>query len=219
MKNDEISRTPLHWKIKRKQHREIARLQDMVMEAAHSAFERCVLHGGTAIWRCYSGNRFSEDIDVYIEKNARRLERFFEMLRAAGFEIIKKRIKENSVYSLLRFGRIEIRFEAVFKKISGSIMTYETYEGNLINIYTLTPEELIAEKTDAYLKRRKIRDLYDIFFLARYAKKDKKIIQALEKLFKDFTKPADEEDLKVLILSGATPGADDMLDYIKRWAA
>jgi len=36
-------------------------------------------------------------------------------------------------------------------------------DGISILVNTLTLEEVIIEKVSAYLKRRKIRDLYDIF--------------------------------------------------------
>jgi predicted nucleotidyltransferase component of viral defense system len=176
-----------------------------------------VLHGGTAIWRCYSGNRFSEDVDAYINKNTERINALFRELKAMGFVIAKKRIKENSLYSRLRFNQTEVRFEAIFKKIKGVLKEYETYEGILLTVYTLLPEEIITEKVDAYLKRRKIRDLYDIFFLLRYVKDPYRIKSKLEKLLKDFEEPVDEKELKVLILFGITPSKEEMLDYIRRW--
>jgi predicted nucleotidyltransferase component of viral defense system len=70
----EPKKIPLSQRLKRRQHIEIARLQDIVMETLYRVFPESVLHGGTAIWRCYSGSRFSEDIDVYLEKDAGRLE-------------------------------------------------------------------------------------------------------------------------------------------------
>ena len=89
-----------------------------------------------------------------------------ESLEKKGFNIIKKRIKENSVYSVLKFNTTLVRFEAIFKDIKNFILKeYETSESVFINVYTLTPEELIKEKVEAYTKRKKIRDLYDIFFL------------------------------------------------------
>ena len=30
-----------------------------------------ILHGGTAIWRIYSGKRFSEDLDLYLTKEVK----------------------------------------------------------------------------------------------------------------------------------------------------
>jgi len=213
----EPKRIPLNQRLKRRQHIEIARLQDIVVETLYRVFPESVLHGGTAIWRCYSGSRFSEDIDVYMERNEEKIEELFNQFKSAGFTVAKKRVKENSLYSKLVFNGTEIRFEAVFKKINGVVMEYEAYEGMLINIYTLLPEDMIIEKVSAYLKRRKIRDLYDIFFLLRYVKDAQKIRPRLNELLENFVEPADEKELKILILVGAAPRKEDMLDYIRRW--
>jgi predicted nucleotidyltransferase component of viral defense system len=214
----ETKRTPLHQRLKRRQHIEIARLQDIVVETLYRVFPESVIHGGTAIWRCYSGSRFSEDIDAYMERDESRIEELFKQLMSAGFVVAKKRVKENSLYSRLLFNGTEVRLEAVFKRISAAVIKeYETYEGMLINIYTLLPEDLVKEKASAYAKRRKIRDLYDVFFLLRHVKDVQSVRQSLVGLLEGFRDPLDEEDLKFLIIVGVSPRKDDMLDYIRRW--
>jgi len=85
----------------------------------YNVFPRAVLHGGTAIWRCYHGNRFSEDLDVYLEKDPKKIELFFETSQRRGFEIRKKRVKENSLYSALRLGEAEVGLEATFRRVRG----------------------------------------------------------------------------------------------------
>jgi predicted nucleotidyltransferase component of viral defense system len=213
----EPRRIPLSQRLKRRQHIEIARLQDIVVETLYKVFPESVLHGGTAIWRCYSGSRFSEDIDVYMERNEEKIEELFSQFKSVGFTVTKKRVKENSLYSKLVFNGTEIRFEAVFRKVNGVVMEYEAYEGILINIYTLLPEDMITEKVSAYLKRRKIRDLYDIFFLLRYVKDAKKVRPGLNELLENFVEPVDEKELKVLIIVGIAPRKEEMLGYIRRW--
>lgn len=214
----EEKKVPLHRRMRRERHKKIARLQDTVVEALYRVFPRCVLHGGIAIWRCYSGNRFSEDVDAYIEKNPQKIGAFFEGLKKAGFQIVKRRKTRNSIYSVLSFGGTEVRFEALFKRAEGVVKEYETYEGILFNVFTLPPEEMIVEKINAYLKRRKIRDLYDIFFLLRYARDAKKVKPDLMNFLRNYKEPADERELKTLLLFGAIPTSEDILEYIGRWA-
>ena len=44
----------------------IASLQDYIVELIYSKLEpSAILYGGTAIWRCYGGMRFSENLDIY----------------------------------------------------------------------------------------------------------------------------------------------------------
>lgn len=208
---------PLILKLKKARHKEIARAQDLIVEELYKTFDKAVLHGGTSIWRCYQGNRFSEDVDVYLPRDLNKVNAFFENLEKKGFIIKKKKISENSIFSNLQLERLMVRFEAIFKKQEGSLKEYETCEGNLITVYTLTPEELIKEKVNAYLNRYKIRDLYDIFFLLRYVKHKEEVEGDITRLLKHFKDPADKEDLKVLIITGLIPDVEKMLVYMKRW--
>src|SRR3989344_2482616 len=92
---------PLNLKLKKKSEREIAYAQDIIVGELYKFFPNAIIHGGTGIWRCYNGNRFSEDVDVYINRDLKKIEEFFKSLEAKGFKIIKKRVKENSIYSEL----------------------------------------------------------------------------------------------------------------------
>lgn len=206
---------PLEIRLRREMHRNIAIAQDLIVQEMYSAFSDAVFHGGTAIWRCYGGNRFSEDIDVYLKKDVKRIDQFFKGLENKGFMIEKKKIGENSIFSKLAINRTQVRFEAIFKGVKGSLRDYETADGNFIAVYALTPEELIVEKVDTYMKRLKIRDLYDIFFLLRLVKDNSKISSKLKLLIRGFKPPIDEKDLKVIILEGLTPSPEKMLEYIK----
>ena len=210
---------PLNLKIKKKAQKNIAYAQDVLVEELYNFFPNAIIHGGTAIWRCYNGNRFSEDIDVYILRELNKIEDYFLSLKKKGFIIIKKRIKENSIYSELLFNETQVRFEATFQtKKKFVLKRYETSESFFINVYTLTPENLVIEKIDTYLKRRKIRDLYDINFLRSYAQKTDEVNLRLIKLIKNYQKPLDEENLGAIIISGAIPNSNQLIESIERWA-
>lgn len=202
-------------RLKKEAQREIAKAQDLIVKTLFEVFNNAVIHGGTAIWRCYNGCRFSEDVDAYIEKDIEKIEKLFREFEKNGFVIERKKIGSNSIYSNLKLNRTLVRFEAVFKKINGVLKEYENADGNFRTIYTLSAEELIKEKVSAYLNRLKIRDLFDIFFLLKYA--DVSLVKNdLNKLVNGFKKPIDEGDLNILIIEGITPKAKDMLDYIRR---
>src|SRR3989338_458398 len=107
---------PLILRLKKETHRNIARAQDTIVNEIFSVFEEAALHGGTAIWRCYNGNRFSEDIDVYIKRDLDRINLLFNKLEKKGFVIVKRKIGRNRLFSTLQFNRTLVRFEALFKK-------------------------------------------------------------------------------------------------------
>ena len=108
---------PLQTKLKREIHRKIAFAQDLVVKEVYSVFDKAVLHGGTAIWRCYNGNRFSEDLNFYFPNDKKKIEDLFGNLKKAGFEIKKKKISETSIYSELELNRTSVRLEANFQRI------------------------------------------------------------------------------------------------------
>ncbi|MDO8460619.1 MAG: nucleotidyl transferase AbiEii/AbiGii toxin family protein [Nanoarchaeota archaeon] len=206
---------PLQTKLKREIHRKIAYAQDLIVKEVYSVFDKAVLHGGTAIWRCYNGKRFSEDLDFYLPNNKKKIKDLFENMKKAGFDIKKEKISENSIYAELEFERASVRLEATFQKISGVICDYEMSDGNIFSIYSLTPESFLIEKSNTYLKRFKVRDLWDVFFLLKIVDNPQKI-KEIGSLIKNYKKPLDEENLKVILLEGIVPSANEMIDYIKR---
>lgn len=212
-----IANISLNLKLKKKSDKEIAIVQDIIVEELYKFLPDAIIHGGTALWRCYQGNRFSEDIDVYIKKDEKKIEEFFKSLESKGFKIIKKRVKEASLYSELSLNNVSVRFEATFQNKKPFFKRYETSESFFINVYSLTPEDLLIEKVETYIKRRKIRDLYDIYFLLHHIENKKKIRDYLDKLIKNYEKPLDEENLANIIIAGLVPKSDQLLWEIKRW--
>jgi len=209
---------PLNLKLRKRTEKDIAYAQDILVIDLYKFFPKAVIHGGTAIWRCYSGNRFSEDVDAYINRDLSKINKFFKSLELKGFRIIKKRVKENSLYSELEFNNATVRFEATFQNKKPFFRKYETSESFFINVYTLSPEDLITEKVETYLKRRRIRDLYDIYFLTSYIENRKAVAGYLKKLIANYEKPEDEENLANIIITGAVPSSNEILSEIKRWA-
>ncbi len=211
---------PLNKKLRKRLHRTIALAQDILVMEVYEAFPSAVIHGGTAIWRCYGSNRFSEDIDVYLPEKLEEanFERLLDGLRERTFSIEKFKKTENSMFSKFSFSDTFVRLEAVFKDVKSSVLKrFEMVDGNYMLINTLMPEEMIKEKILAYIERKKIRDLYDIFFLSKIAKRDK-IKKDLLKAVGDFEKPIDEGELKTLIIFGSIPKADYILKEVKEWA-
>src|SRR3989344_1301142 len=213
-----MAKIPLILKLKKESYKNIAKAQDIIVEELFKISDNAVLHGGTGIWRCYKGNRFSEDVDVYIQKDAEKLNNIFENLMKRGFAIEKKKISEKSLYSNLRLDNLFVRFEAIFKTAKGELKEYETVEGNLITVNCLSAGDLIKEKIIAYSNRLKIRDLYDIFFLLRYVDDKKSVRRELMHFIRNFKKPLDEQNLRILIIEGLVPKVNDMLNYIQREA-
>lgn len=210
-----MEKIPLQARLKREAHRNIAYAQDLIVKEVYSVINNAILHGGTAIWRCYSGKRFSEDLDFYLPKDFKKIEEIFENLKKIGFDIKKKKISETGVYSELEINRIAVRLEATFQKVQSILCDYEMSDGNYISIYSLAIEGFLTEKAKTYLKRLKVRDLWDVFFLLKNIENSRDIPE-IAVLIKNYKKPIDEEDLKVILLEGLVPSAEEMIQYIRR---
>lgn len=210
-----MNKIPLQVRLKKEIHRKIAYAQDLIVKEVYAVFDKAVLHGGTAIWRCYNGRRFSEDLDFYLPKNDKNITLLFNNLKKVGFEIKKKKVSENSIYSELELNRTSVRLEATFQKVSGVICDYEMSDGNIVSIYSLTSEMFLAEKINTYVKRLNVRDLWDVFFLLKNVENPYKI-KEIGGLIKNYKKPIDEGNLKAILLEGIVPSADEMIEYIKR---
>ncbi|MCL4552123.1 MAG: hypothetical protein M1305_00995 [Candidatus Marsarchaeota archaeon] len=49
---------PIIQRLKKKGYREIASFHDAVVDLLYQTESSVILHGGTAVWRCYGGGRF-----------------------------------------------------------------------------------------------------------------------------------------------------------------
>ena len=74
---------------------EKAKLEDVLVELLYSRYNGLVFHGGTSIWRCHGGNRFSRDIDFYLdaktnEEKMRHYKELSDFLKDSGFLMKEK---------------------------------------------------------------------------------------------------------------------------------
>lgn len=212
---------PIEKKLKKRMHKTLALAQDILVMEIYNSFPSAIIHGGTAVWRCYGSNRFSEDVDVYLPSTTKGsdVEKFLDNLKRKDFLIEKFKKTENAIFAKFSYLNVIVRFESVFKNIKNfETKQFEMSDGTSIIVNTLRPEEMIGEKVSAYFKRKKVRDLYDIFFLLKFVEDKEKIKNDLVKLVKGFKRPVDERDLRVLIISGSIPNVESILEVIRGWA-
>jgi hypothetical protein len=139
-----------------------------------------IFKGGTALYKCFGLDRFSEDLDFNVikETNLEKIEQGLKPFKLnyekeeKSFERSKKiifRIKgplyngsRNSLCKLeLDFSlREEVELKPVTKKIGTFMEEIPSFD-----ILVMNQKEILAEKFRAILTRKKARDLYDIYFL------------------------------------------------------
>ncbi len=207
--------------LKKREYQEISRFQDVVVEALYQTDSSIILHGGTTIWRCFSGSRFSNDIDAYISSK-KELERLKTGILSTasdhGIKIEKIKDTGNLIFMAFSSGdtylKVEINY--VKKPISPVASRFEKVDGTYTEILTLTPEEFILEKIAAYSDRRFIRDIYDIYILCDYVQNTNKISKTVLLFLNKIERPINESDLKALIYTGPVPSFDNMIVHIRR---
>lgn len=195
----------------------LAELQDYVIDVIYNKIDsQSVLYGGTAIWRCFGGNRFSEEIEIYISRKS--LEKLIKKLPDYGLRLISR---DSELDSIITFGNdsSSLLLESKVGYGDNVIMPYYRTDGSTMVVLTLSPTELMNRKIEAYQNRGYIRDIYDLFILTGHLdKKDHTVESRLEVFLANLKAPVDESVLKSLIYSGNKDITfDELIDYIKRW--
>ena len=196
----------------------VARLQDDVISIIFKS-AGSVVHGGTAIWRCYSGKRFSEDIDLYVRKK-QRLKQLVNRIAQSGLRIQFNRERRGTIYYDISNDQANISLQVkILPRKKGGLVQYEKVDGVRTEIYALRPEALIGEKVEAYMDRRLIRDIYDIMVLSKSVIDRGEAAASLLRSLPKMPRPKDENVLKRLVYSGPVPSFVDIIDYLKRWCS
>ena len=194
----------------------IAQLQDYLVDIIYERIDpRAELHGGTAIWRCYGGNRFSEYIDIYMKRES--TEKLIRSLPRYGMRITwtDKEIPTNMKIS---DGVTELLLESKDGSCENIIRQYMRVDGSSLTISVLGPTELLVRKIEAYEGRRLIRDLYDIFVLTNHIdRRDYTVSEKLSSFLETVRRPSDEKMLSSLIYSGNnTLSYREITGYLRR---
>ncbi len=93
--------------------------QDILVMQIYEDFPTAVIHDGTAIWRCYGSNRFSEDVDIYLPSNIKNtdIKNFLDNLKKKNFIIEKFKKTNTSAFAKFSYSDVIIRCEIIFKNI------------------------------------------------------------------------------------------------------
>lgn len=207
---------PLLHRLRKRAHAQVALLQDEVADLAYSIFPKITLHGGTCIWRCYGGNRFSEDLDFYLPKKEFGAEKLRESLSSRALSLDKLKMTENLLFSKISSNEAQVRLEINFSATKNPVVrTYEKADGSLMDVLALSAEELMLEKIAAYKSRRLIRDIYDIYHLSRIAKEDGEVTNEMRMLLQNPPKPLDERNLRTIVYAGVVPSFAQMIEALR----
>ncbi len=209
---------PIESRLKSEKQAAIARLQDIAMESILAIDKEAIMHGGTAIWRCYNGKRFSFEIDLYASDDEVKgiLEGLSWNLRKRAAEMDYP-IGTNRVITVHN-SEASIKIEMLKKppRIKSVQIEYAKTDGTKMFINTLSASDFVLEKIKAYNSRAYIRDLYDIYILVANNEIDKKAKTELRFFMLKLKPPMDVKQLEDLVYEGIAPSFKQIDESIKR---
>ena len=206
-------------------------IEDEIVDLVLKHYNGFVMHGGTAVWRCYGGNRFSRDVDFYSNLNASEessfQKQFHKLLIESGYPIREEKYnnKTRTLHVIFKGAFTTGKLDMTFTKANGVATEYQRVDGAKRIVLVLSPEALLNEKMDTYLDKygrqdHEIQDLYDIVILKSRISKPSVDTRNKLSVFLSRIKgipPRDEKRLKQLIISGAALSFNDMLLLLERW--
>lgn len=196
---------------------DLAYLQDYLVDIVYNKINpNAILYGGTAIWRCYGGNRFSGDIDIYLPWDS--LEELVKNLHRFGLKLIGRN-KELKSMITVSDGTASVLLETKDGAGKSIILPYTRVDGSTTIVQVLSPTELMVRKLEAYQGRRYIRDVYDLFVLTGFLDRhDFTVRSKLLPFLNSVEEPIDETVLRTLIYSGKNDFTfGGLIKYIAGW--
>jgi predicted nucleotidyltransferase component of viral defense system len=207
------------------------RYEIMKLIASNVAGGGVVLKGGTGLLLCYGLDRFSDDLDFdpySLEFNFKQFQRTIEKILIENNITIErlnvKKDTETTKRIMVKYKQLDnthgdypLKIEISFRDVMG-INQSDYHIVNGICVYKI--EKLATRKLDAFNKRTRCRDIYDIAFLLKkfpsifnkemlYTIKNKDLDMLIEIL------ETDKRDDTILAEVDATKLIMDMIDNIK----
>ena len=206
-------------------------LEDALLDLVFADFEEFVLHGGAAVWRCYSGNRFSRALDFYTNQDpdmeSELQKKLHKLLTDKGYIVIEEGYVKNTLtlHMIIRGDGTTGKLDLTFGHAKGAIAEYERVDGSKEVIYAIPPEEIMNEKISTYADKfgkgsAEIQDLYDMFVLKNLVTRpSEKTRKALGMLLLKIAgnPPKNEKELSNVLLSGPSPSFEDIVNSLRKW--
>jgi len=159
--------------------------QNIILFALYGKFtDELVFKGGTALFKCYGLNRFSEDLDFTLAQEKDVIGVVTKGLDDFGIKHLAKNVIDSSTskkYKIKIEGPLYKGMERTLCSVTVDVSLREKvlFEPNIIatghhmdvipvfDVYVMKEEEVFAEKVRAIIMRESARDLYDLAFLSK----------------------------------------------------
>lgn len=168
-----------------KEHIEKDYFQDWFLYNLLKKTNKLVFKGGTALYKIYRIPRFSEDLDFTMLENFDVERPVMEVAKMMKGDVKARKTSDSLLFKigfrgiLTKYNTLRIDISTKNKVLEGfDVKSYVPgyVDINPFSVRVLKPAEMVAEKIHSLLMRKKARDLYDLFFLLRFSKFDKDLV-------------------------------------------
>ncbi|MGB9716229.1 MAG: nucleotidyl transferase AbiEii/AbiGii toxin family protein [Thermodesulfovibrionales bacterium] len=133
-----------------------------------------IFTGGTMLRLCYGLNRFSVDLDFWLYKEVDTGDYFKGLKKYLSlyYDVKDAKNKFHTMIFEIRSKGYPRSLKIEIRKKSGRFKTemtiaYSRYSNTQVLVRTLSLEETMRSKIEAFLSRREIRDAFDMEFLVK----------------------------------------------------
>jgi predicted nucleotidyltransferase component of viral defense system len=163
---------------------------------SYKLLDKLIFTGGTMLRLCYGLDRYSIDLDFWIVRKTDLL-KLFKLIKNCllNYYTLKDSAdKHNTLLFEIKSAnypnRLKIEIRKAQKKVSvEKSIAYSKSTNRQVLLNTVSLNDMMEAKTDAFLERKEIRDAFDIEFLLKKGiilkadeKKKKRILETLKLL-------------------------------------
>jgi predicted nucleotidyltransferase component of viral defense system len=204
--------------------REEAELKILTVLASHALGERVIFYGGTALRLAYNSPRFSEDIDL-LQKEAFSFALFEDFVRRltkenGQWKLTDVKEKRHTFFALFVIGspflkhNFSVKIELHIPQKKASLETRLALIKSPVSVLeplVLVPtlETLGRLKEEALMRRKKARDLFDLWYIAQSLR----VPFMPPKKLPDFSERAFANELKVFLPKKYYPVIRDIYEH------
>jgi len=134
--------------------------------------DRLYFGGGTMLRLCHNLNRYSTDLDFWIDENENSSSAFSTIKRtiAANYRLIDSANKKFTLLFEIRTPSVNRSLKIEIRKVQINFewerkIAFSKFANKQVMIKGLTLQQMMKNKIDALLSRKLIRDAFDIEFL------------------------------------------------------
>ncbi|MEK6982471.1 MAG: nucleotidyl transferase AbiEii/AbiGii toxin family protein [Candidatus Micrarchaeota archaeon] len=171
------------------------KILEIIEDVAECTDDKLILVGGTALALFYLKHRISIDLDFVPTTKEDEIKLKNELkgkLSKKGYQTLRSAYRNQFV---IQFEDTSIKIEIFSPETEIKRVEDKAIGNNNIKVASL--EDLLELKNISYASRKEARDLYDIFMILNYLKKD---LGEIKKIIKMCGAPLNLEELKDLML-------------------